>query len=606
MQDGRSSQLIASRRILSNLIKQFDFNRRVLNEAKLKELKQILKSNPDIIEPIFTDFLKYFRQNDCEYRLAVLQLCAELFQRSHVFRIQLTSHMQEVLLYTAETDPLHYPLPPPKEAAKILKLETLKLVKLWHEKYAEAYSKLDFAVNFLRSSKSLDFEHASAELQIERQRAEERDRKKDEQSKRVIEKVEKEFKERLEEISRCINETRHALELLVPRFDIDDDTHDKKHLNYENEMIHGYSVLEPVAVTVALNAPIVNVNAENKIIINALMDCMTMLQFYKKIICRWLIKLGKYGGNNGQKLCKEIVHLKNKITVELRKCDELHLQSRQKSDEDDSETDDLEDVPEKEGLELECKPLQELPEYILRKTMENIEDNSAGPSKISGVQKLLNFSPDHKKSGEYGNKVPVLSYGLDLKYWGENDIKPAEIPRNNADCHRFWRPSDESCSTNLDISEAYHARVITFVGLQLMSSRQCRVPLNDGTLCPRMDHKRCPLHGKIIDRDEMGFPVNEIIQKSYNPEHDAKEEEEYIKDVEAATGANLRGNVKRRKRKRQEDTEGNAPVAVRNRLSAKLFNRSTMKRVYETLESLRKARAAKNFEHQFNYALTKS
>ncbi|EJW81851.1 hypothetical protein WUBG_07242 [Wuchereria bancrofti] len=232
--------------------------------------------------------------------------------------------------------------------------------------------------------------------------------------------------------------------------------------------------------------------------------------------------------------------------------------------------------------------------------MENIEDNSAGPSKISGVQKLLNFSPDHKKSGEYGNKVPVLSYGLDLKYWGENDIKPAEIPRNNADCHRFWRPSDESCSTNLDISEAYHARVITFVGLQLMSSRQCRVPLNDGTLCPRMDHKRCPLHGKIIDRDEMGFPVNEIIQKSYNPEHDAKEEEEYIKDVEAATGANLRGNVKRRKRKRQEDTEGNAPVA------AKLFNRSTMKRVYETLESLRKARAAKNFEHQFNYALTKS
>lgn len=69
-------------------------------------------------------------------------------------------------MHTAETDPLHYPLPPPKEAAKILKLETLKLVKLWHEKYAEAYPKLDFAVNFLRSSKSLDFEHASTELQV--------------------------------------------------------------------------------------------------------------------------------------------------------------------------------------------------------------------------------------------------------------------------------------------------------------------------------------------------------------------------------------------------------------------------------------------------------
>lgn len=69
-------------------------------------------------------------------------------------------------MYTAETDPLHYPLPLPKEAAKILKLETLKLVKLWHEKYAEAYPKLDFVVNFLRLSKSLDFENASAELQV--------------------------------------------------------------------------------------------------------------------------------------------------------------------------------------------------------------------------------------------------------------------------------------------------------------------------------------------------------------------------------------------------------------------------------------------------------
>ncbi|EFO27824.2 hypothetical protein LOAG_00660 [Loa loa] len=583
---------------------QFDFNGRVLNEGKLKELKQILKSNPDIIEPIFTDFLKYFRQNDCEYRLAVLQLCAELFQRSHVFRIQLTSHMQEILLYTAETDPLHYPLPPPKEAAKILKLEILKLVKLWHEKYAEAYPKLDFAVNFLRSSKSLDFEHASAELQIERQRAEEVNRKKDEQSKQLVAKVEKEFKERQEEILRCINETRHALELLVPRFDVDEGANGERHLGCENEMTHGYSVLEPVAVTVPLNAPVVNVNGENEIIINALIDCIRMLQFCKKIICRWLVKLGKYGGNNGQRLCKEIVDLKNRITVELEKCEELHLQNRQKSDEEDCETDDLEEVPEKEGLELYCKPPEELPEYILRKTMENVGDDLVGPSKIHGMQDLLNSSLGRKKNESHENEVPVLLYGLDLKYWGENDVKPAEVPRNNADCHRFWRPSDESCSTNLDIAEAYRARVMTFVGQQLKSSRQCRAPLNDGTLCPRMDLKRCPLHGKIIDRDEMGFPVDEIIQISCNAERSAKEEEEYIRDVEAATGANLRGKIKRGKRKR-EDIHRDAPVAVRNRLSAKLFKRNTIKRVYETLEFIRKARAAKNFEHQFNYALTR-
>lgn len=146
---------------------------------------------------------------------------------------------------------------------------------------------------------------------------------------------------------------------------------------------------------------------------------------------------------------------------------------------------------------------------------------------------ILVFS-DYEKNEA---KVPVLSYGLDLKYWGKNDVKPAEVPRNNADCHRFWRPSDErllnidflqffmlitsafahqkiysSSATNLDIAEAYHSRVMIYVGQQLKGSRQCRVPLTNGVLCPRMDLKRCPLHGKIIDRDEMGFPVNEIIQ----------------------------------------------------------------------------------------------
>uniref|UniRef100_A0A8R1Y061 UV-stimulated scaffold protein A C-terminal domain-containing protein n=1 Tax=Onchocerca volvulus TaxID=6282 RepID=A0A8R1Y061_ONCVO len=597
--------LNASRTISSINIKQFDFNRRVLNEHKLKELKQILKSNPDIIEPVFTDFLKYFRQNNCEYRLAVLQLCKEFFQRSHVFRVQLTNHIQEVLLYTIETDPIHYPLPSPKEAAKILKLETLKLIKLWHEKYAEAYPKLDFSVIFLRSSKSLDFEHASAELQVERQRVEEANRKKDEQGKQMIEKVEREFRERQEEISRYINETRHALELLVPRFDVNDDTDSKIHLECETEMTHGYDVLESVTVTVPLNAPIVNVNAENEIIINALMDCMKMLQFCKKVVCRWLFKLGKYGGNSAQKLCKEIVDLKDRITVELEKCEELQLQNKQKSDEEDSEIDDLEDVLEKEGLELDYKPPEELPEYILKKTMEREADNLPGPSAINGVQKLPNSFLDYKKCENHENKVPVLLYGLDLKYWGENDIKPAEVPRNNADCHRFWRPSDESCSTNFDTTEAYHSRVMTFVGQQIKGSRQCRASLSDGTLCPRMDLKRCPLHGKIIDRDEMGYPMNEIIQKPYNPEGDTKEEEEYIRDVEVAVGVNLRGKIKGGKRKRQDDANPNPSAAVRKRLSAKLFNRNTMKRVFETLESIRKARAAKNFEHQFNYALTK-
>lgn len=58
-----------------------------------------------------------------------------------------------------------------------------------------------------------------------------------------------------------------------------------------------------------------------------------------------------------------------------------------------------------------------------------------------------------------------------------------------------------------------------------------------------------------------------VYRETYKPEHRAEDEDEFIRDVEAATGANLRGKEKRGKRKRKEDTDGNAPVAVRNRLN---------------------------------------
>lgn len=74
------------------------------------------------------------------------------------------------------------------------------------------------------------------DFQVERQRAEEENRKKDEKNKRVVEKVEKEFKEQREEISRCVNEARHALELLVPRFDIDESTDNENHLECEKKV----------------------------------------------------------------------------------------------------------------------------------------------------------------------------------------------------------------------------------------------------------------------------------------------------------------------------------------------------------------------------------
>lgn len=60
-------------------------------------------------------------------------------------------------------------------------------------------------------------------------------------------------------------------------------------------------------------------NDENRVIVNSLVDCMKMLNFYEKLVHRWLSKLAKYGGRNAQNLCKEIIDLKGKIALELER-----------------------------------------------------------------------------------------------------------------------------------------------------------------------------------------------------------------------------------------------------------------------------------------------
>jgi hypothetical protein len=75
--------------------------------------------------------------------------------------------LQDFLLYTAETDPLRYPLPDASSvASKTLKIETIRIVRLWCDKYSGAYSKLVMADAYLKTSKTMDYERANAESMV--------------------------------------------------------------------------------------------------------------------------------------------------------------------------------------------------------------------------------------------------------------------------------------------------------------------------------------------------------------------------------------------------------------------------------------------------------
>uniref|UniRef100_A0A915C341 VHS domain-containing protein n=1 Tax=Parascaris univalens TaxID=6257 RepID=A0A915C341_PARUN len=162
---GQTAEFIAAKRCVNYLLRDFDNETRELNAIRLKELKNLVKNHSNIIADLMDYLLKFVRQGNNDRRLAILLICDHFFQRSHLFRIELTNSLQDFLVYTAETDPLHHPLPSPKETSNTLKMEALKLMKIWHEKFSSAYPKLDRAYNFLRSSKAFDFERADAQLQ---------------------------------------------------------------------------------------------------------------------------------------------------------------------------------------------------------------------------------------------------------------------------------------------------------------------------------------------------------------------------------------------------------------------------------------------------------
>ena len=134
------------------------------------------------IVPAFIDVLfEHLRREDSDLRLAILLIANHFFQRSHNFRLELINSIQvytlkeynelhfppqDFLVYMLETDPLHYPLPKPAEAANILKKEAMVTLRYWIEKFGAGYAKLQKLENFLKNSKSLDWENSAAELQV--------------------------------------------------------------------------------------------------------------------------------------------------------------------------------------------------------------------------------------------------------------------------------------------------------------------------------------------------------------------------------------------------------------------------------------------------------
>ncbi|XP_012519120.1 PREDICTED: UV-stimulated scaffold protein A isoform X2 [Propithecus coquereli] len=397
-------------------------------------------------------------------------------------------------------------------------------------------------------------------------------------------------------------------------------------------------------------------NEDNLAVVQATRDALKLVQNkFLPSVCSWVQRFTRAGTHGGH--LKRAIDLKTELELVLRKYKELdiapegdqRLRTDAPEDREEDEEDDFVEVPEKEGFEacvpehllgLESEALRQTPEKNVaaqglqertRTRTRRDEDASDPTSAAAQLQRFrdhlllpppLSTSPSRALLGlEEAQKLaaeraraPVVPYGVDLCYWGQEQPAARKILRSDSQ-HRFWKPSEvEEEVESAAISEMLRSRHITFAGRFEPVQHRCRAPRPDGRLCERQDRLKCPFHGKIIPRDEEGRPLDpedralEQRRQQQMQKHPDWQDPEFMKDVEAATGVDLgssrycrKGKGKKRKYPNLTDLKAQANTA-RARIGKKVFAKAAVRRVVTAMNQMDQKKHEK-FANQFNYAL---
>ncbi|XP_039579807.1 UV-stimulated scaffold protein A [Passer montanus] len=454
--------------------------------------------------------------------------------------------------------------------------------------------------------------------------------------------------------------TRSDIPYSGPALDDDDDDYQSFVRNH-GLISHKYTLDLEISTDIKVQE-----NEDNTAIINSVMDAHKLLRnkFWPSVQS-WIQLLTRAGVNDDR--LRRAIELKNKMETAMKKYKEMDISFKARKvmkasdDDDDEDEDEFVEVPEKEGYEphipdhlrkeygLEPQSPPKAPVVkasagaapLSSRTRLRGNEDELDPTCAAATLKLLRDKlpklpsprasesatseaanledPDSKRRKlEERAKAPLMPFGLDLHYWGEDQPSAGKILKFTSE-HRFWAPSEvEEEVENKEITEMLKTRYITFAGKFEPVKHKCRAPMPDGSLCERQDRIKCPFHGKIIPRDDSGIPVNaedRAREEKMKFEKQAAQPEwrdpEFMREVEAATGLDLgssksNGKGQKKKGKKQKypnltDLKQQADTS-RSRLEKKVFNKGAMKRVMKAMNRVDQRKHEK-FANQFNYAL---
>lgn len=548
---------------------------------------EIEKKDEELTEIMSEVLMETASRSGCADRYIVLQLINNFFMSSRFFRNIILDDSTEFLELMVETNPIRNPLPGSKEDSNKLKAEAILVIKKWEEKYWRSDCRLKCLVVTLKKTKFVDYDNMNKRIEEERRRKGLMGERKAMIIERTLSVYKSKFKEIKEDVERLKMELETTMHMLVPSFTNSDG--DPSALTSSEMTSTSSSPPKSFEILISNLAPIIKVSPENDAIVETFLGAKLLLihrvQTLRKIVKR-LLPLKE----PGELLAQKIINYRDSIKKLVLKADELRIK------EDKNKFKSLQSKKEKERFDDDFIDVEISIDDILMVQYAEKTDEDDEVSDKEDVSEIQGKKKKNEKNVVNEPKLKSVPFGLDLKYWGE-ERKDVEVPKNNADCHRFWRSADESTLSGTVHQTIYTQRQFTFVGEAPKIDKECRAKLRNGYLCRRKDLHRCPLHGKIVDRDAEGTPVNPDDRHK----DDERIERKRLKEAEEYSKKIMKEYESKTKRKKKHEVESTSTQDIRSRLQKKLLDPKTIQRVSADITSSQKNRLDKNFSHQFSH-----
>lgn len=605
---------------------------KTLLEDQMKALKKICRKSDQAILEVFKLLMQQLQRKHCQIRFSAFQIMDELFKRSHQFRLKVVENFRLVISLTLDLDPIGDPMPPPRSAKEDLKRLALETVKKWNAEFGSstAYKKLGLGYNYLKEVKKVDFNDMEARSALQREMEEEKKRKIDNVWRERVKRVKAEMEDTRNDIEDCLRQIDNCFELLIPNPELEnppiEDETEVVNVEEEEEFEPGgnlHGVVDPqMKIEIDLNRKEeIEINQENSAIVENLRDQVTILRNkLQPMVKKWTVILTKAGENCDSDTLKKSIDIKRLVVDEVEaKIETLNIDfTRLKKfkdggeESDETDDDDFEEVPEKEGFEVKAEdtllgiPFLPLPKVENKK--KPLKEEFCDMTGVPGTSKDLKIESATLSPSKTNDPSSVPTRPMD---WCKEEESPRKVLVDSEKL-RFWGGYDDEITIPANTS-----KVIEFTGTFVPVSWTCRAPLASGKLCPRQDRYKCPFHGKIVGRDKMGQPSNVEDKMRLEEEEERKRNEnpswqdpELLKDLEAATGVNLqigkKKDSKSGKTSRKRKYPGLIDIeketnTVRKRLEKKVFNKRSLKRVAGTLNRIEGKLRQDKFGDQFNY-----